>query len=213
MRWQTKRSQILRETNRSRWNFLTPQHFHCPLIDSDSEINKPHHSERMSVTPLPRRLARVFDWRMLRRFTMAMMRPTNNKLLHKNKKRRAAKHERKLFHLTIINNQQQPTTMAMNAPPSIMQQHDPNDDPFADLAQETDLSAPKLASPMEFGMGLKNVKVADAKDDGGDEDKTEATHDETEHDHHDDEADAAAAATTTTEESGDKKEKEQQVEQ
>ena len=73
----------------------------------------------------------------------------------------------------------------MNAPPpSIMEQHDPNDDPFAALSQETDETAPKLLSPMDFGMGLKYVKVAGPVDptamDG--HDPTEATHDETEHD-------------------------------
>lgn len=97
--------------------------------------------------------------------------------------------------------------MAMNAPPpSIMQEHDPNDDPFADLAQETDLNAPKLASPMEFGMGLKNVKEAAASD-GVDEDKTEATHDETEHAPEEEEAEHPAEAEK--EESGDKKEEKQ----
>jgi hypothetical protein len=51
--------------------------------------------------------------------------------------------------------------MAMNSPMSpVMQQHDPNDDPFAALAMEADAMAPKLADPSEYGMGLKNVNMA-----------------------------------------------------
>jgi hypothetical protein len=49
----------------------------------------------------------------------------------------------------------------MNSPMSpVMQQHDPNDDPFAGLAMEADAMAPKLADPSEYGMGLKNVNMA-----------------------------------------------------
>jgi len=74
--------------------------------------------------------------------------------------------------------------MAMNAPsasnimsssPGIMQPHDPNDDPFAALASDTDDSSKQLVSPMEFGMGLKNVKQAAAV-----EDATEVTHEASE---------------------------------
>jgi hypothetical protein len=51
--------------------------------------------------------------------------------------------------------------MAMNSPMSpVMQEHDPNDDPFAALAMEADAIAPKLEDPTEYGMGLKNVNMA-----------------------------------------------------
>ncbi|CAJ1954786.1 unnamed protein product [Cylindrotheca closterium] len=70
--------------------------------------------------------------------------------------------------------------MAMNAPPSIMQPHDPNDDPFGDLAP-VDPNAPKLELPTEFGSGLKNVKEAAIAGEDA-EDATEATHDESEDD-------------------------------
>ena len=87
-----------------------------------------------------------------------------------------------------------------------MQQHDPNDDPFAALSQETEQNAPALVSPMEFGMGLKNVKLASTTSPGSEEDPTEATHDETEHDADglgDKVEEKATAATDETEKAGD----------
>jgi len=85
-------------------------------------------------------------------------------------------------------------TIMMNAPPpsNIMQQHDPNDDPFAALAADTDAVAPKLEAPTEFGFGLKNVKQA------AEEDATEATHEAEESTHHDDEQLQETTTTTTT---------------
>ena len=95
--------------------------------------------------------------------------------------------------------------MAMNmsvASSSIMQQHDPNDDPFAALSQETEQNVPTLVSPIEFGMGLKNVKAA-ATSPGSDEEPTEATQDETEHDDAEELGDKATAATDETKKEGD----------
>ena len=64
------------------------------------------------------------------------------------------------------------STSSMSVPSTtIMQQRDESideDDPFADLVVD---DAPKLASPLEFGMGLKNVKQANQEE----EDATEAT--------------------------------------
>ena len=49
----------------------------------------------------------------------------------------------------------------MNSSP-VMQQHDPNDDPFAELSKEMDKN--QLVSPLEFGSGAVKPAAEDHTD-------------------------------------------------
>eukprot|EP00539_Tryblionella_compressa_P000771 CAMPEP_0178746384 /NCGR_PEP_ID=MMETSP0744-20121128/7780_1 /TAXON_ID=913974 /ORGANISM="Nitzschia punctata, Strain CCMP561" /LENGTH=95 /DNA_ID=CAMNT_0020399591 /DNA_START=91 /DNA_END=378 /DNA_ORIENTATION=+ len=73
-------------------------------------------------------------------------------------------------------------------PENIMKHHDPNDDPFAALADD---SSNELTSPLEYGSGISyfvndastNEGSADNKEEGGDQkDKPEKENGETKQD-------------------------------
>lgn len=64
----------------------------------------------------------------------------------------------------------------MNAPQPAMREHDPSDDPFAELSAELD--ANQLPSPLEYGSGAVDPTASAKQPKPAEEDATEVTMDE-----------------------------------